>query len=71
VLRDVFYVRVGRWTELFCAVNTKKLKVVINIIVFILLAIVAVLALTFFAMFAEGERVNLRQSNATPAASPK
>jgi hypothetical protein len=51
--------------------NTKKVKIWVNVIIFVLLAVFVVLALIIFAMLGEGERVNLPAGRPSPVASPQ
>jgi hypothetical protein len=49
----------------------KKTKIIVNVIIFAMLALVAGLALMTFKMLGEGERVNLPSGSPLPAVSPK
>lgn len=51
--------------------NSRKVKLIVNVVVFTLLAIFAVLALTTFFILGEGERVNLSNDKPKTNASPK
>jgi hypothetical protein len=49
----------------------RQTKIIVNVIIFALLALVVSLALMTFRMPGEGERVNLPSGRPAPVASPK